>query len=1681
MASSQAQKNLTTAIGEQNRQLVAVMVEADNALRAELSKKISEESDAQAQALQAFKREVDATYAKQVDLIALQGVVNGLSNALNILDRKVDDNDKRLTESVKTLRSDLTAKIDGVQANVESLRGDFKAHVTTYTQKVAELAEQTRAAARQLREEMASAAVHSEAERTKLQASIENLAVKLTNTEDFAIKTRDALTGKIVELERRDSELSNEVRDARNAATSELSAAIAKEQQARQAIADDVKKLQAEVERVSQVAGQALALSKANELAIAGVQADLKEAEQRWKTELATLRGDMEKEMGDLRAQSQLIMRGLGLSAQSQFAETATQLADLKGKVAGLLSEMGRALEKGVKLSSDPVIKDGSAERAAAFIKKVSQDLSQTVLGKSITLQDLAAQRIDELSKVLGRVETEFLLAIDYGEVLAEAQKTADLRAMNDSFIKDVVNLKNSSNVQVCAGASAGQIESGIPVLMASVNNEEFWAHLARAYSQMLLSGSRTGNVELDKIFHGTAALADGQSFQSALAMSTAQSMAAGAGGECISRVNDWAKSILFGSGEVSVRLRNALAARNGLKNLLTSGQLQAAYKGLESPAASIESVAKATLLPAFGGDEAKVTSYLRSGNVATKDPGFFATASQIIHEYTTTLGQRRAVEANLAGLTEVAKEANNGQATSQALQASVEALKEKLAKFEKLDERVNKIASGTATSFGLIAAMATRMGFSDIVDKAKSEATKLADIATADPSLFLPMGCKATSHFFNFANEGQPLQRCDSGVSTADGNLGDNGRCRTTQTNTTTVATNVNTHTHTTQNYANYQTYGSVRVVNTRGCNYGPGCYDQWYNMGSITSYLGASSSTSQQVTTTQSTSTTFSQAIVGVLSVPWLSPLDASAQSIMKRAAGAPFPSDRRTMIGLRIFGNAAKWRLEDPETGRKIELNAADFKVADTANGLVYEIPAAMFLAKTNGQAGFTETARVTALTATGEVAVDRGAAAKTCLHSMNGGTHNETRNVTTYSSSSSSSTNYTYGGVYYRQGYYGTRWYTSPLVLDLKPNRKLQTIAPELSNAMFDLQATGMKQRVGWITKDTGLLALDLNNNGEIDNGRELFGDFTKLKSGSLAANGYEALADHDSNKDGVIDSKDRVFKKLVLWMDDNGDGVTQKGELKKLAQVGITGISVKYEQAAADERIQNRGNTKNNLVLFKGRFFGSNCPENGCRSYDVYFGYDDPRETGCRKMTSRRFWTWMSCWMICSLLSAVACGRKKREVPLRGTFLVEGQLALTPEIEKKLASSPPNFAWVDKEGVRQPLSGVSFDKTTGRFSFEFKRDNLIRRIGYSLPELNALMGFNRPLERLSAQGYDQNETGFIRLEVFSEVSIGDSGEILYYTQKLAGLPMSASFSTNRSLNMDPVPIQTLKVGSIKVNVKDSSGKPVEGALVSVIPLAIFESKSDDFRPFNFRQQSIFTPSGSLSNAQGSTHAWPVPLGVDKTSKFQISVSHPNFCTQVSAPIFHDSALPAVNVTLTSCTEQQRSNNQIDWDVAFPSNLFILSQPRGSLPAGTAFTNEEKVELQFTNKSSTLRGLTVRIHEGDDTGAPVILTQEFSTFADKLVVNLPPTFNNGTSASGRFLINLIARVSDEDKAAGIKEFSKTLDGNKGVFRLEPVRQTDFQILGHNSVLDLISGQDGQKFKVKYSQCKAGIKIG
>jgi len=48
--------------------------------------------------------------------------------------------------------------------------------------------------------------------------------------------------------------------------------------------------------------------------------------------------------------------------------------------------------------------------------------------------------------------------------------------------------------------------------------------------------------------------------------------------------------------------------------------------------------------------------------------------------------------------------------------------------------------------------------------------------------------------------------------------------------------------------------------------------------------------------------------------------------------------------------------------------------------------------------------------------------------------------------------------------------------------------------------------------------------------------------------------------HDTNGDGVVDTTDAGFDKLLLWSDTNGNGVSDAGELQTFAQAGLASIS-----------------------------------------------------------------------------------------------------------------------------------------------------------------------------------------------------------------------------------------------------------------------------------------------------------------------------------------------------------------------------------------------------------------------------------------------------------------------------------------------------------------------------------------
>lgn len=150
---------------------------------------------------------------------------------------------------------------------------------------------------------------------------------------------------------------------------------------------------------------------------------------------------------------------------------------------------------------------------------------------------------------------------------------------------------------------------------------------------------------------------------------------------------------------------------------------------------------------------------------------------------------------------------------------------------------------------------------------------------------------------------------------------------------------------------------------------------------------------------------------------------------------------------------------------------------------------------------------------------------------------------------------------------------------PLVLDLEGNGiNLKSVK---DGVLFDLAGNGEEVRSGFVQGDDALLFLDENGNGICDNGLELFGD----QEGH--ANGFAELAEHDTNKDGIIDSNDAVYKNLKVWNDFNGDGKSQDDEIRSIEEAGVESIDLGYTKVHEE----NAGNIITERSFFR-RFDGA---------------------------------------------------------------------------------------------------------------------------------------------------------------------------------------------------------------------------------------------------------------------------------------------------------------------------------------------------------------------------------------------------------------------------------------------------------------------------------------------------------
>lgn len=135
------------------------------------------------------------------------------------------------------------------------------------------------------------------------------------------------------------------------------------------------------------------------------------------------------------------------------------------------------------------------------------------------------------------------------------------------------------------------------------------------------------------------------------------------------------------------------------------------------------------------------------------------------------------------------------------------------------------------------------------------------------------------------------------------------------------------------------------------------------------------------------------------------------------------------------------------------------------------------------------------------------------------------------------------------------------------------------AAQLSNQRrdFDLDNDGQTENMAMLASGSGFLALDMDENGSIDNGSELFG--------AQSGDGFADLAQLDDDGNGWIDEGDAAFARLKLWT-QNESGEDQ---LLSLSEVGIGALflgSERTEFSLKDEQHKLQGQLRSTGVFLR---------------------------------------------------------------------------------------------------------------------------------------------------------------------------------------------------------------------------------------------------------------------------------------------------------------------------------------------------------------------------------------------------------------------------------------------------------------------------------------------------------------
>ena len=121
---------------------------------------------------------------------------------------------------------------------------------------------------------------------------------------------------------------------------------------------------------------------------------------------------------------------------------------------------------------------------------------------------------------------------------------------------------------------------------------------------------------------------------------------------------------------------------------------------------------------------------------------------------------------------------------------------------------------------------------------------------------------------------------------------------------------------------------------------------------------------------------------------------------------------------------------------------------------------------------------------------------------------------------------------------------SRQLKDPLVI----NFDQQAVDLSSTRTTFDIDADGNLDLIPTLASQSAYIALDKNQDGKINDGRELFG--------AISGNGFKELADYDEDNNGFIDKQDSVFSALLAYKPADNSSQT-------LSSLGISALSLNH--------------------------------------------------------------------------------------------------------------------------------------------------------------------------------------------------------------------------------------------------------------------------------------------------------------------------------------------------------------------------------------------------------------------------------------------------------------------------------------------------------------------------------------